>query len=181
VNLTGAASNARRDAVDPGAVTLTAFAAQHSLGLTRFAYVLTGDRQLAEDLVQDCFLALHRRFGETLPIEAPVAYARRVIANGQASRMRRMASTETITDTVPDAGVDASDLSEQDAAWRMLATLPTRQRAVLVLRYYSDLTDDEIARTLGCRVGTVRSLAARAFAVLRTHPMLAADVEGSQT
>ncbi|HEY3718101.1 MAG TPA: sigma factor-like helix-turn-helix DNA-binding protein [Jatrophihabitantaceae bacterium] len=62
----------------------------------------------------------------------------------------------------------------------MLATLPARQRAVLVLRYYSDLADDEIARTLGCRVGTVRSLAAHAFAVLRTHPMLAADVEGSQ-
>jgi len=77
--------------VDSHAVTLTAFAAQHSLGLTRFAYVLTGDRQLAEDLVQDCLLALHRRFGETLPIEAPVAYAHRMIVNGQVSRNRRPA------------------------------------------------------------------------------------------
>ena len=166
--------------MDAGGGTLTAFAAQHSVGLTRFAYVLTGDRQLAEDLVQDCLLAMHRRFGETLPIEAPVAYARKVIANGQASRMRRRASTETITDTLPDVGVDAADGTDEDATWRMLATLPARQRAVLVLRYYVDLPDDEIARTLDCRVGTVRSLAARAFAVLRTHPMLAADVEGSQ-
>jgi RNA polymerase sigma-70 factor (sigma-E family) len=168
--------------VDAGVTTtLTAFAAQHSLGLTRFAYVLTGDRQLAEDLVQDCLLALHRRFGETLPIEAPVAYARRVIANGQASRMRRRASLETVVDAFPDVGVEGTDLSEQDAAWRMLATLPDRQRAVLVLRYYLDLPDEEIARTLGCRLGTVRSLAARAFAALRRHPLLAADVEESQS
>jgi RNA polymerase sigma-70 factor (sigma-E family) len=167
--------------VDTRETTLTAFAAQHSVGLTRFAYVLTGDRQLAEDLVQDCFLALHRRFGETLQLEAPVAYARRVIANGQTSRMRRRSSTETVIDELPDIGVDGADVSEQDAAWRMLATLPDRQRAVLVLRYYVDLPDDEIAQTLDCRVGTVRSLAARAFAALRQHPVLAADVEGSQS
>ena len=159
--------------------TLTAFAAQHSIGLTRFAYVLTGDRQLAEDLVQDCFLAMHRRFGETLPIQAPVAYARKTIANGQASRMRRRASTETITDTLPDTGIQATDLTDEDATWAMLATLPARQRAVLVLRYYLDLPDDQIAQTLGCRAGTVRSLAARAFTTLRAHPMLT-DVEGSQ-
>lgn len=161
--------------------TLTAFAAQHAVGLTRFAYVLTGDRQLAEDLVQDCLLALHRRFGEALPIEAPVAYARRVIANGQATRMRRRSSLETVVDAIPDVGVDGTDLSEQDAAWRMLATLPSRQRAVLVLRYYLDLSDDEISRMLDCRIGTVRSLAARAFAALRQHPLLAADVEENQS
>jgi RNA polymerase sigma factor (sigma-70 family) len=78
-------------------------------------------------------------------------------------------------------GVDGTDLSEQDAAWRMLATLPSRQRAVLVLRYYLDLSDDEISRMLDCRIGTVRSLAARAFAALRQHPLLAADVEENQS
>jgi RNA polymerase sigma-70 factor (sigma-E family) len=165
--------------VNRDAVTLTAFATQHSVGLTRFAYVLTGDRQLAEDLVQDCLLALHRRFGETLPIEAPVAYAHRVIVNTQVSRRRRLAGSEVVVDMVPDVGVDAADVSEQDAAWRMLAALPHRQRAVLVLRYYVDFTDAEIARTLSCRVGTVRSLAARAFASLREHPALATDAEGS--
>jgi RNA polymerase sigma-70 factor (sigma-E family) len=165
--------------VDPQAVTLTAFAAQHSVGLTRFAFVLSGDRQLAEDLVQDCLLALHRRFGETLPVDEPVAYARRVIVNGQVSRRRRLAASEVVTDVVPEVGVDGADVSEQDAAWRLLAALPKRQRTVLVLRYYVDLTDEEIARTLSCRVGTVRSLAARAFAALREHPALAADAEGS--
>lgn len=165
--------------MDPQAVTLTAFTAQHSVGLTRFAFVLTGDRQLAEDLVQDCLLALHRRFGETLPIDEPVAYARRVSVNGQVSRRRRLAAFEVVTDVVPEVGVDAADVSEQDAAWRLLAALPKRQRAVLVLRYYVDLTDEEIARTLSCRVGTVRSLAARAFAALREHSALAADAEGS--
>jgi RNA polymerase sigma-70 factor (sigma-E family) len=165
--------------VDGQAVTLTAFAAQHSVGLTRFAFVLTGDRQLAEDLVQDCLLALHRRFGETLPIDEPVAYARRVIVNGHVSRKRRRAGSEVVVEMVPDVGVDAADLSEQDAVWRLLAALPQRQRAVLVLRYYVDLTDEEIAHALSCRVGTVRSLAARAFAALRQHPALAADAEGS--
>ena len=108
--------------MDSHAVTLTAFAAQHSLGLTRFAYVLTGDRQLAEDLVQDCLLAMHRRLGETLPIEAPVAYAHRMIVNGQVSRNRRRAGSEVVVDMVPDVGVDLADVSEHDAAWRLLAT-----------------------------------------------------------
>jgi RNA polymerase sigma factor (sigma-70 family) len=102
-----------------------------------------------------------------------------VIVNSQLSRRRRLAGSELVVEMVPEVGVDAADVSEQDAAWRLLAALPKRQRAVLVLRYYVDLTDDEIARTLSCRVGTVRSLAARAFAALREHPALAANAEGS--
>jgi RNA polymerase sigma factor (sigma-70 family) len=74
---------------------------------------------------------------------------------------------------VPDAATGAHDSSEQDAMWRALAVLPDRQSAVLVLRYYLDLADAEIAAALGCRYGTVRSLATRAFAALRTHPDLA--------
>lgn len=160
-------------AIGDGGTTLTAFAAAHSLALTRFAYLLCADHQLAEDLVQDAFLSLYRRFGETLPIAAPVAYARRVIVNGQISRARKLFTSETITDSVPDAPTEGHDSSEQDAMWRALAVLPDRQRAVLVLRYYLDLPDAEIAAALGCRDGTVRSLATRAFAALRTHPDLA--------
>jgi RNA polymerase sigma factor (sigma-70 family) len=63
--------------------------------------------------------------------------------------------------------VPETDAGEQDAMWRALAALPERQRAVLVLRYYLDLPDGEIASALGCREGTVRSLATRAFAALR--------------
>lgn len=152
--------------------TLTAFAADHSLALTRFAYLLCGDHQLAEDLVQDAFVSMYRRFGETLPIAAPVAYARRVIVNGQISRARKRFSSETITDSVPDTATADHDSSELDAMWQALAVLPDRQRAVLVLRYYLDLPDAEIAAALACREGTVRSLATRAFAALRTDPAL---------
>jgi RNA polymerase sigma-70 factor (sigma-E family) len=155
-----------------GVVGLSDFAAEQSIALTRFAYLLCGDHQLAEDLVQDAFVALYRRFGQTLPIAAPVAYARQVIVNGHISRSRRRASSETITDSPPESPAPASDPSEQGAMWQALTVLPDRQRAVLVMRFYLDLPEAEIAATLDCRQGTVRSLASRAFAALRTHPAL---------
>ena len=154
--------------------SLADFAAAHSVGLTRFAYVLCGDRGTAEDLVQDTFVALHRRFGEYLPLDAPVAYARRAIVNANTSRVRRRSASLVLFGDAPDAiATDAVDHGEQDAMWRVLATLPDKQRAVLVLRYYVDLSDAEIAHALDCREGTVRSLASRAFGALRTNPSLA--------
>ena len=151
-------------------VSLAEFAAAHSVSLTRFAYVLCGDRGLAEDLVQDAFVALYRRFGERLPLAAPVAYARRTIVNAHISHARRRGSSSTVFGEVPDQAVEDPGLAEQDAMWRALATLAERQRAVLVMRYYLDLSDDDIAAALDCRVGTVRSLASRAFATLREDP-----------
>lgn len=153
--------------------TLAGFAAEHGLGLTRFAYVLCGDRSIAEDLVQDTYVALYRRFGADLSIAAPVAYARRAIINANTSRRRRRSSAETPLAEIPDREVEAAFPEEQEAMWRALATLPERQRAVLVLRYYADLPDREIASMMGATEGTVRSLAARAFAALRRHPELA--------
>jgi RNA polymerase sigma-70 factor (sigma-E family) len=155
--------------------SLADFAGEHGLALTRFAYVLCGDRGRAEDLVQDTYLALYRRFGDDLPINAPVAYARRAIVHANASRSRRRSSTETPTAELPDVAVEGAFPDEQDAMWRALARLPERQRAVLVLRYYCDLTDHEIAPLLGATEGTVRSLAARAFVHLREHPELATN------
>ena len=152
--------------------TLAAFAAAHGLALTRFGYLLCGDRALAEDLVQDTYLALLRRYGTELPIEAPVAYAQRAIVNGYLSRARRRAFTEIVRDELPERTVELDSAEEQDAMWRVLAGLPDRQRAVLVLRYYVDLPDREIAKSIGASEGTVRSLAARAFAALRENPAL---------
>lgn len=146
------------------APSLAQFAAEHSLDLTRFAYLLCGDHQRAEDLVQDTFLALHRRFGDTLAVDRPLAYARKVIANANISMARRRSSTELVTDAVPDTPAVPTPTG---AAWQALDGLGERQRAVLVMRYWLDLPDDEIAAVLGCRRGTVRSLAARAFAELR--------------
>jgi len=163
-----------------GQVTLTDSRLAHSTALTRFAYLLTGDPQLVEDLVQDAFLAMHRRFGETIALDHPVAYARRAIVNGHVSRARRLASTETVTDAVPEKALEPTDSAEQDAMWRVLGTLPPRQRAVLVLRYYLDLPDVEIAQAMDCRAGTVRSVAARAFAALRHDPAFASDAAREQ-
>jgi RNA polymerase sigma-70 factor (sigma-E family) len=153
--------------------SLTEFAAEHGLSLTRFAYVLCGDRGVAEDLVQETYLSLYRRFGDELRIAAPVAYARRAIVNAHVSRARRRSSTETSIGELPDIAIESLQPDEQDAMWRALCVLPERQRAVLVLRYYLDLTDREIADVLGGAQGTIRSLAALAFATLREHPALA--------
>ena len=148
-----------------GARSLGDFAREHGVELTRFAYLVSGDRNRADDLVQDVLLAMHRRFGTRLEIEQPVAYARRAIVNANISFNRRRSSTEVLTATDPDRPV--TDDSDPDELWSLLAELSHRQRVVLVMRYYLGYSDDEIASTLGCRRSTVRSLAARALADLR--------------
>ena len=156
----------------PAPVTLAEFVARDGRTLTGFAYVLCGDRGLAEDLVQDAYLALHRRFGDVLALDSPLAYARRAVVNGYVSDRRRAATGRTVLGAVPELGWEPADRAEQDAMWRALSGLSTRQRSVLVLRYYLDYTDADIARLLGCRPATVRSLATRAFAALRRDPSL---------
>lgn len=149
-----------------GGPSLGDFAREHGLELTRFAYLISGDRTRADDLVQDVLLAMHRRFGVRLEIEQPVAYARRAIVNANISFNRRRSSTEVLTATDLDRPV--TDDSGPEGLWSLLAELPHRQRVVLVMRYYLGYSDAEIAGTLGCRRGTVRSLASRALADLRT-------------
>ena len=148
-----------------GGQSLGDFAREHGLELTRFAYLISGDRTRADDLVQDVLLAMHRRFGARLEIEQPVAYARRAIVNANVSFNRRRSSTEVLTAIDLDRPV--TDDAGPDDLWSLLATLPHRQRVVLVMRYYLGYSDAEIAGTLGCRRGTVRSLASRALADLR--------------
>ena len=153
-----------------GARTLGDFTREHGVELTRFAYLVSGDRNRADDLVQDVLLAMHRRFGARLEIEQPVAYARRAIVNANISFNRRRSSTEVLTATDPDRPV--TDDSAPDELWSLLAELSHRQRVVLVMRYYLGYSDEEIASTLGCRRSTVRSLAARALADLRASTSL---------
>jgi len=148
----------------PGGQSLGDFAREHALGLTRFAYLVSADRNRAEDLVQDVLLAMHRRFGARLEIEQPLAYARRAIVNANISWIRRRSSTEVLLATDLDRPVRDA---EPDDLWQLLGSLPHRQRVVLVMRYYLGYSDAEIAETLGCRRGTVRSLASRALAELR--------------
>jgi RNA polymerase sigma-70 factor (sigma-E family) len=147
--------------------TVVALADQHALGLTRFAYLISGDHGRAEDLVQDVFLSMYRKFGPTVPINAPVAYARRAIVNANISWNRHWFTKDMLTADLPERGQLDPDPVERDALWGLLTHLPARQRSVLVLRYYLGYSDPEIAQLLGCRRGTVRSLASRALADLR--------------
>jgi len=148
--------------------------------LLRFAYLLTADRALAEDLVQEALIKAFRRWDTHGRARHPEAYVRRVILNEHISKRRRRSSGERVG-PVPDRGEgDAvAGLAERDLVWRSLRELPSRQRSVLVLRYYEWMPDNEIASLLGCAEGTVRSLAARAFDTMRRDPRLAPQSDPS--
>ena len=136
--------------------------------LVRFAAALTGDRGLAEDVVQEVLARAYRRWSRIGSLEQPEAYLRRMVTNEYLSWRRRWSRVTPIAEVEPGPGEDhAEEHAERDALRRELARLPRRQRAVLVLRYYEHLTDNEIADVLDCPPGTVRSLASRALHALR--------------
>ena len=140
--------------------------------LLRFAYVLSGDAHLAEDLVQEVLARLHRRWARIIAMEHAEAYVRTAIARQYLSWRRRRSAGEAILAEVPEPAAVAEPQQRvlaRDQMWRLLAGLPRAQRAVLVLRFYCDLPDDEIAALLGCGESTVRSQAARALARMRTR------------
>jgi RNA polymerase sigma-70 factor (sigma-E family) len=127
--------------------------------MLRLAYLLTGSRTAAEDIVQDSFVRVQPRYGS---LAAPVAYLRKTVTNTSYSwhrrRQREQAyQPERLDDVVP----------EHDEMWDALAKLPPRRRAALVLRYYLDLSEADIAAALGCRPGTVKSLTHRGLADLK--------------
>ncbi|MGC5030922.1 SigE family RNA polymerase sigma factor [Micromonospora sp. DT229] len=145
--------------------------------LTRTAYLLTGDRGVAEDLVQSALEKTHRRWGRILRKDAPGAYVRRAMINTAVSWRRRRRTIEVPlldADTIatPDAYQHAENRHQLLGALRRL---PPRMRAVLVLRYFEDLSEADIARLLDCSTGTVKSQASRGLARLR------ADLEPPST
>jgi RNA polymerase sigma-70 factor (sigma-E family) len=144
---------------------------RHVPAANRLAFLLTGERAHAEDLVHDAFVRCVGRFGHLRAHEAFEAYLRRTIVNLHASRLRRVrvertwlaglrAEARTPTVSMPDVEI-------REDLWRRLLQLPPRQRAVLVLRYYEDLSERETAETLRCSVAAVKSLTARAVGTLR--------------
>lgn len=137
--------------------------------LLRLAYLLTRDWQLAEDLLQTALVKTWSAWGR-LDAGSPDGYVRRVLVTTHLSWRRRRWVGEIATGTLPDHpdaadGTDAVD--ERDRLWRRLGELPPRQRAVLVLRFFEDLSDEQIAGVLGISVGGVRSQASRALSHLR--------------
>jgi RNA polymerase sigma-70 factor (sigma-E family) len=146
------------------------FVREQTAALLRSAYLLTGSAAAAEDLVQDTLLRLLPKWDRVAGADVPMAYVRRSLVNGFLNQRRRQSSSELVIDELPEriVGRDVGvDVTNRDLVWRLLATLPDRQRAALVMRFFDDLADEEIAAALGCRVGTVRSLVSRGLAALR--------------
>ena len=139
--------------------------------LLRFATVLCGSRDLAQDLVQDVALKTQLRWSTLAHLEHRDAYVRRMLVNQHLSFRRKFARM-VLREHVEHVDHDARPTFDQQYADRVallaeLDRLPRRQRAVLVLRYYEGLDDASIAQTLGCGASTVRAHAARALAALR--------------
>ena len=157
--------------MNPRRADFDRFVSDSSDTLLRTAYLIVWDLGEAEDLVQETLLALARRWPRVRRMERPIAYARRVLVNralrGASRRARRRqeliaeAPAERMADTPESQAFDARD-ELMDA----LAALPPRQRAVLVLRYFLDLPEAEVAAAMKCSLGTVKSTASRGLARL---------------
>ncbi|MGW1468206.1 SigE family RNA polymerase sigma factor [Streptomyces sp. NPDC002308] len=138
--------------------------------LLHLARLLTGgDRHRAEDLLQEALVKLWFAWPRVAD-EAPEAYVRRILVRAAARSARRRWWGEQPVDTLPDppgARDETAAVDERSRLEAMLALLPARQRAAVVLRYYQDLPEGSVAQALGCPVGTARSLTARGVARLR--------------
>jgi RNA polymerase sigma-70 factor (sigma-E family) len=152
-------------------VTFEEFSRRQLPPLLRFAKVLCGDRGLAEDVVQEVLARAYDRWDRISILDQPEIYVRRMIVNEFLSWRRKWARVIPFAN-VPEAEAapDVSELvTDRDALVAELGKLPRRQRAVIVLRFYGELTDAEIATELGCSTGTVRSHASRGLATLRVE------------
>lgn len=152
------------------------FVTESSDALLRTAYLITWDQVEAEDLVQDCLVAVAKRWPRVHAMDHPHAYARRVLINlaldGAKRRNRRRQELTTddagrieLVDRASAQTLDGIDTRAELIA--ALGTLPPRQRAVLVLRYFEDLPEAQVAELLGCSVGTVKSTASRGLTRLQ--------------
>ena len=137
-------------------------------GLLRYGHALTGSPHDAADLVQTVLEKVGSRWTRVMAHDAdPLAYVRRSMANAHVSRWRRR-RREVLLDEVPERGEHPSPM-DGEPLWQALKELPPRQRAVVVLRYYEDLSEAEIADVLGISRGTVKSQASKALARLRQN------------
>jgi len=153
--------------------------AAHWSGLVRLAWLLLRDDQLAEEVTQDAFIAVHRRWDSLRDPYRAAAYLRRAVVNGARSGLRhrgveqrylaREQAEPTAYGSVPAPGPEQRTLEREshDAMIRALARLPQRQREVLTMRYYLDLSEAEIADALGISPGSVKAHAHRGLAALR--------------
>jgi RNA polymerase sigma-70 factor (sigma-E family) len=148
-------------------VSFEDFARTQGTGLLRLAFALSGDRGRAEDVAQEALARVYLRWRR---LDDPLPYARRIVVNATRDHWRRLGRREVVG--LPEYDVVAADLGGpvvvRAALMAALRGLPHGQRAVLVLRYWQDLTEADTAAALGVSVGTVKSQAHRAVAALRT-------------
>ncbi len=152
----------------------TAYVEARQQALARLAYLLSGDRDAAEDLLQNALAKVYRHWDRIQTVELPDAYVRRIMVNENNSRWRRMTRRRESPASHVIEVLDPPNAAHLDPTvsldlWRHVQTLPTQQRAAIVLRYYEDLTEAQTAEILGCSVGTVKSHTSRAISALRTR------------
>ena len=150
-----------------GARDLARLYEQHAPAALRLAYVLTGDHDLAEDLVQDAFVRIIGRLGQLRGEMAFDAHLRRTVVNLSCGTFRRVPGWRRGQRRRREA-------EERDELWRRLDSVPPRQRAALVLRYYEDLSEEQAAQVLGCSTRALRSLTSRGLQALRTQESVVA-------
>ena len=133
----------------------------------RLAYGLTGDTGHAEDVAQDAFARAYASWGRVSRAGDPQAYVRRIVINEYRRRFRKQRVAEELPGVLPDAGTMPPGPEERSALLDALRSLGPRQRAVIVLRYWMDLSEAETAAALNCSRGTVKSQASRGLAALK--------------
>ena len=148
-----------------------AFVDARSAALLRTARLLTaGDQHAAEDLVQTALEKAYVAWARIQRKGAQEAYVRSIMTRAAIDRTRqRTRRGEVVTDEVPDVPVHQAGPEDRDQVFGLLELLSPRQRAVVVLRYYDDLSEAQIAEALGCSTGAVKAHASRAMAAMRAH------------
>lgn len=142
--------------------------------LVRTAYLLTGDEHLAEDLAQIALTKVYTAWRRIRRVDNIDAYVRRVMVNANTGRFRKRRVAEHLSAAPPDAATyePHASLAQRSVLMAELARLPSRQRAIVVLRFWDDLSEKQVASMLGCSVGTVKSQTSKALARLRASPAL---------
>jgi RNA polymerase sigma-70 factor (sigma-E family) len=169
--------------VEPAAaepISFEDFVRSETAGLLRSAYLLTGSAASAEDVVQETLTRLYPRWSRVQDANYPQAYVRRSLVNTFLNSRRSRSAHEIVVEDVGDrpSPVDlAQAVADSDLVWSLLRRLGQRQRAALVLRYFHDWSDADIAQAVGCRTGTVRSLLSRGLTALRAEMAAGARAE----
>jgi RNA polymerase sigma-70 factor (sigma-E family) len=162
----------------------TAWLTAREPALQRTAHLLTGDVHAAQDLVQTTLAKLYLKWERVRNADNVDAYARKVLVNEYRTAWRRpLRRAEQVVELVPDGPAPEHPAYDgsREAVWRFVCSLPPKQRAVVVLRFYEELTEAEIAELMGISIGTVKSQSSRAIATLRAQLPDHPEISGEET